>query len=593
MKKFSGLLRYSQGTATDGFSLTGMAYTNTWNSTDQNPAAGLSRPGRSAFMAQLDPTDGGDTSRFSLSARMAQTTDDGSWKANAYLVKYTMDLWNNYTWDTNDPVNGDQFHQHDDRVYGGGGASRTFDGTFAGLPTETVLGVQTRDDDIDTALNNSFQRQFLSRPHLTMSTRATPPSMPRTRCIGPTGCGPPLGWRGDYYAASVNSMLQPANSGNPNEAIGSPKLPPWCRAVRQDRIFCRRRHGLSQQRRARDDGDRGARRSDDAGGSRRRFWCARAAPRSAFAPRPCRISTARSAFSTSTRIRNCSSTATPARPRPGCPASAPASRSPTIIAGLLGAYRRQSGALARPVSRLRYDQDELYQSLAGYPQAQIGNAPGNYVYNAPWMVASAGITLGEKTGWFSALRWRYISSRPLTEDGVFQSPPMNVINGGVGYRFDNGWRIQLDALNLLNSTTDQATYAYGSLLTTDALFAMCYPRTGTDHAGGGLPERRDGLCLSSDRAAGVSADARRAAGNDRSRQHSGDGRGACSARSPPTRRGAGRLRLDRALYRRACRQRWSSDQRQHRQHRDRRRVGARSTANRRIGTAAFRSATTT
>ena len=36
MKKFSGLLRYSQGTATDGFSLTGMAYTNTWNSTDQD-----------------------------------------------------------------------------------------------------------------------------------------------------------------------------------------------------------------------------------------------------------------------------------------------------------------------------------------------------------------------------------------------------------------------------------------------------------------------------------------------------------------------------------------------------------------------------
>ena len=52
---------------------------------------------------------------------------------------------------------------------------------------------------------------------------------------------------------------------------------------------------------------------------------------------------------------------------------------------------------------------------------------------------------------------------------------MNVINAGVGYRFDNGWRIQLDALNLLNSTTDLATYAYGSLLTSDAMYAMCYP----------------------------------------------------------------------------------------------------------------------
>ena len=68
-------------------------------------------------------------------------------------------------------------------------------------------------------------------------------------------------------------------------------------------------------------------------------------------------------------------------------------------------------------------QEQLYDSLAGFPQAQIGNAPGNFIPEAPWMVASAGITLGEKTGWFSTLRWRYISSRPLTEDGVFQSPP--------------------------------------------------------------------------------------------------------------------------------------------------------------------------
>ena len=127
-------------------------------------------------------------------------------------------------------------------------------------------------------------------------------------------------------------------------------------------------------------------------------------------------------------------------------------------------------------------QEQLYQSLAGFPQAQIGNAPGNFIYNAPWMVASAGITLGEKTGWFSALRWRYISSRPLTEDGVFQAPPLNVINGRVGYQFANGWRIQLDALNLLNSSSYNASYAYGALLTSDSLFAMCFPAHGAPTA---------------------------------------------------------------------------------------------------------------
>ena len=158
-------------------------------------------------------------------------------------------------------------------------------------------------------------------------------------------------------------------------------------------------------------------------------------------------------------------------------------------------------------------QEQLFESLAGFPQAQIGNAPGNFVPEAPWMVASAGITFGEKTGWFSALRWRYISSRPLTEDGVFQSPPLNTINADVGYRFANGWRIQLDALNLLNSTSYNASYAYGALLTTDSLFAKCFP-TPKD-SGGGLPERIHGLFDAPHGASGRSAHARRTPRYDR------------------------------------------------------------------------------
>jgi hypothetical protein len=37
VQKINGTLRYSQGTATDGFSVTGMAYSDKWNSTDQVP----------------------------------------------------------------------------------------------------------------------------------------------------------------------------------------------------------------------------------------------------------------------------------------------------------------------------------------------------------------------------------------------------------------------------------------------------------------------------------------------------------------------------------------------------------------------------
>ena len=224
MKKFSGLVRYSQGTATDGFSATAMAYSNTWTTTEQNPARAI-ESGIIGRYGEIDPSDGGDTSRYSLSARMAQTTDDGSWKANAYAVKYELDLYNDFTWFLTNPVNGDQFQQHDDRVYGGAGASRTIDGTLFGRPTETVFGIQSRYDDIDLALNNTVQRQITrSSSSPITSMRAMPASMPRTPCTGPTGCEPRSAGAAIIIAASINSILQPANSGSTSAAIGSPKF---------------------------------------------------------------------------------------------------------------------------------------------------------------------------------------------------------------------------------------------------------------------------------------------------------------------------------------------------------------------------------
>ena len=477
MKKFSGLLRYSQGTSTDGFSVTGMAYANTWNSTDQVALRAMTT-GQIGLYGELDPTDGGDTSRFSLSGRIAQSTDDGSWKANAYLVKYTMNLFNNYTWDTVDPVYGDQFHQHDDRVYGGFGASRTINGTFYNLPTETVFGVQSRDDDIITALNYTYQRQFLAPYIYDHVNEGNAAIYAETTVHWTDWLRTTAGWRGDYFAASVNSMLQPANSGNPKEAIGSPKFRMVIGPFDKTELFVGAGMGYH---------------SNDA-----RSTVVTQVPGDPTTPESSSPFLVRSEGA-EIGVRT--------KAVPGLDSSVSlfylhqdselffdgdtgdtTAGLPSQRTGIefTNDYRPASWVHVDAnlaLSRARFlgfdaTQEALYQSLAGYPQAQIGNAPGNFVYNAPWMVASAGITLGEKTGWFSALRWRYISSRPLTEDGVFQSPPFNIINGAVGYRFANGWRIQFDALNLLNSTTDQATYAYGSLLTTDALFAMCNPAHG-------------------------------------------------------------------------------------------------------------------
>jgi opacity protein-like surface antigen len=474
MKKFSALARYTQGTATDGYSLTGMAYNNTWNSTDQ-VALRAYTTGQIGFYGALDPTDGGDTSRFSLSGRIAKSDSNGLWKANAYLVRYEMDLYNNYTWYLTDPMNGDQFHQHDDRVYAGAGASRTIDSAFGALPTETVFGVQTRYDDINLGLSNTVRRQFLSNTLVDHVDEGNAAIYAQNIVHWTDWLRTTAGWRGDVFAASVDSTLQPANSGKSKEAIGSPKFTAVFGPFDKTEFFVGAGMGYH---------------SNDA-----RSTVITEVPGEPATPEGSSPFLVRSRGAEvgvrSKAIPDLDSSVSlfylhqdselffdgdTGDTTAGLPSQRTGIEFTNDYRPVSWAHIDADLALSR-ARFLGYDQAQaaLYESLAGYPQAQIGNAPGNYIYNAPWMVASAGLTLGEKTGWFGALRWRYISSRPLTEDGIFQSPPMNVINGVVGYRFGNGWRIQLDALNLLDSTTDQATYAYGSLLTSDALFALCYP----------------------------------------------------------------------------------------------------------------------
>jgi opacity protein-like surface antigen len=478
LRKFSGLLRYSQGTATDGFSITAQVYSNSWAAADQVPLRAIST-GQIPFNGELDPSDGGDASHYSLSARIAQTVDNGSWKANAYVVSHTMDLYNNFTWDTVNPVYGDGFHQHEDRVYAGSGASRTFNSTLGNLPTETTIGVQTRYDNITNSISNTDQRYFLSATLLDHVNETDAAIYAQNTTHWTDWFKTTFGWRGDLYAASVNSQLQPANSGNKTTSIGSPKASAVFGPFYKTELFVGAGMGYH---------------SDDARGAFA-IEVPAAVPATPQIPNPLIVRSDAAEIGIRTKAV------------PGLDSSISAfyihqdselffnGDSGTTVAGppsirtgieITNEYRVASwfhldADLALSRARfLGFDaaQEALYQSLAGFPQAQIGNAPGNFVFNAPWMVASAGVTLGEKTGWFGSLRWRYFSSRPLTEDGTFQSPPFNEVNGTFGYRFENGWRIQLDALNMLNSTTDQATYAYNSLLYSDALFAQCNPKNG-------------------------------------------------------------------------------------------------------------------
>ena len=481
MRKVNGLLRYTQGTALDGISITGMAYSNKWNSTDQIPQRAISS-GQIGLYGEEDPTDGGNTDRFALSARVAGTDDAGSWKVNAYVVKSDLDLFNDFTYFLTNPTQGDQFHQHDSRVMAGGSASRTLNGSFAGRPMETTFGLQTRYDAIDLGLTDTYQRSFVSNVRSDKVGEASVGVYASSTVHWTDWLRTTMGWRGDYYAARVDSLFDANNSGNVSAAIGSPKLTAVVGPFNKTELFFGAGYGMHSN---------DARGATITEGPVDRIQNPTAAS-SPIGASPLLVPTkgvevgVRSKIvpeldsSISVFILDQASEIVFNGDAGDTSASRPSRRYGIEWTNKyrLASWLTLDGDLA--LSHARFvgfdsEQAELYASLVGFPQAQIGNAPGNYIPNAPAMVASAGITIGEKTGWFGTLRWRYLGASPLTEDNAFRSSPTGIFNGRIGYRLENGWRIQFDALNLLNSRANQITYAYGSLLKTDSLYSLCYP----------------------------------------------------------------------------------------------------------------------
>jgi hypothetical protein len=473
VRKLNGLVRYSQGTATDGVSVTGMAYANKWNSTDQVPQRAITSGLLDRFGAE-DPSDGGNSNRFALSARLAQSDAAGSWKANAYAVKSELDLYSNFTYFLDNQALGDQFHQHDDRLMTGANVARTLNGSFAGLPMQTTFGLQSRYDAVDLALTKTFQRGFLSNVRSDRVGEGSVGVHAESTVRWTDWLRTTAGWRGDYYAADVTSLFNANNTGRVDAAIGSPKFRMVLGPFNKTEFFLGAGYGMHSN------DARGATTTEDP-----------VDPTTKLSPSPLLVRTRGVEVGVRSRfipdLETTLSVFLLDQDSEILFSGDAGDTSATRASRRYGFewtnhYRPRSwididADLAMTHARFRgYDADQavVYASLAGFPEAQIGNAPGNYIPNAPAMIASAGVTLGEKTGWFGGARWRYIASSPLTEDNAFRSQPTSIVNARIGYRADNGWRIQLDLLNLFNTKANQITYAYGSLLKTDSLYDLCY-----------------------------------------------------------------------------------------------------------------------
>ncbi|MGD9545748.1 MAG: TonB-dependent receptor [Methylocystis sp.] len=505
VRKINAVLRWNRGTEADGFGITGMAYANRFNATNQIPLRAVQQ-GLMSRWGAINPTDGGDTTRFSLSGHWAQLSETNYSRIEGYAVHSTLDLFNDFTYFQNNPVIGDQFRQFDRRTILGSNGVHGIKFNVAETPFELRFGYQTRYDDIRVGLQDTYVR----RPYDTIRNDHVGEANFSLYSDVKTKWAPWLttvvGTRWDYYWASVGSLQSywaspivgyvddnpaqpvrlwtaPFNNGGSSAQLLSPKasviINPFDDKTDFYLNFGRGFH------------------STDARGTTQTFSTTEASDDLGYV-----FAQRRPLLSPSTGAEVGVKTRAIDKLESALTLFWIQLQSENVFAGdegntVFGPPSRRIGFEFtnhyRPFSWLSFegdltmvnarflgfdkDQADLYYQLL-QPDALpwgtfYGNKAGNYLINAAPIIATAVLELGESTGWFGALKYRYIGPRALTADGFFKSPAIGTVNARVGYRWKEGWKLQLDVFNMFNSRSQLIAYGYGSMIGTDPLYRAC------------------------------------------------------------------------------------------------------------------------
>ena len=441
--KLNGVLRYSEGDAANGFNVTAMGYHAKWNSTDQIPkrAADAGQLGR--FDA-IDPSDGGASHRYSVSGAWRRTDATSSTNVNAYLIDWQLNLFSNFTYFLDDPVNGDQFNQPDRRRTTGLNASQSWLQSGLGSESENTVGVQFQNDNIFNGLNSTKDRQILSttrRDHIVEtsvgiyaenSTRWTP----WFRTV--------LGARADTYRFDVKSD-NAANSGKVTATIANPKVAlifgPWSNTE----FYVNAGGGFH---------------SNDARGTTATVDPKGGGPadkvpplvrskgyelgvRTSFIPGlQTSLSVYRLDFASELTFAGDAGTTEPGRPS-----------------------RRTGFELANYYKLsdwLTVDAD------VAFARARFNdNDPDGIGLRIPGSVegvASLALAVDNLGPWFGAMQYRYFGPRPLIEDNSVRSASTATLNGRIGYKISPTMRVELEGFNLTNRQASAIDYYYTSRL---------------------------------------------------------------------------------------------------------------------------------
>ena len=208
-----------------------MGYENHWHSTDQIPRRAVDS-GHIDRFGFIEESDGGETYRYSGVFDWQRSGTNSSTRAVGYVQRYGVQLFHNFTYFLNDPVNGDQFEQFEERWTAGGKLTHRRIGRVAGYGTESLFGVDVRNDSVGGPLGLYLTRatERHSEVRADESDQTSIGVFGEAEVEWSRVLRTTFGLRGDVYHWNVQAS-NPLNSGIETSGILSPKVSaafgPW------------------------------------------------------------------------------------------------------------------------------------------------------------------------------------------------------------------------------------------------------------------------------------------------------------------------------------------------------------------------------
>jgi hypothetical protein len=442
LRKINGILRYSLGDARNGFSLTGMGYRADWDSTDQVPQRAIDQ-GLIGRFGHIDDTDGGQTYRYSLAADAQRSTGSTSTRVTGFVLRYGLNLFSNFTYFLEDPIDGDQIEQSDRRVATGGRVTHRRMARLFGRHVEHAVGGQARYDAVsDVGLYRTVARQRIETVRDDALDQTSFGIFGQTEIEWSRVLRTTVGLRGDHYRFDVRSS-NALNSGQVTDSLVSPKfgavLGPWSGTE----LYVNAGYGFH---------------SNDARGATITVDPVTGDPADAVTP----LVRARGAeFGVRTvRVRGLQSTVAlwylgfdSELLFIGDAGITEASRPSRRVGVEWANYARLSpwvtGELDISFSRARFTDED---------------PAGSFIPGALDRVISGAITVEPERRVFGSLRLRHFGPRPLLEDASVHSRSTSIWNGEIGYRLASRARLSLEGFNLFNARVSDIDYFYTSRL---------------------------------------------------------------------------------------------------------------------------------